>query len=98
VIATSLAGQGKYTDFHYFTIVEPEKVYPIGWILFGVLFIVFLIFGASISFYYKHKILTFVRSRNDRLFLMNEIEPTDFCEVSLRMRSLDRLSDSSEQD
>lgn len=52
----------------------------------------------TVSYYYKHKIMTLLKGHNDRIILLQDIEPTDFNEMSLHHKSFDNLSDIMEND
>lgn len=97
-MAVSLAGNGPYTDFHEFRIIKPDTSISRGWILLGAIVALLLVCIATVSFYYKHKILSLLRSHNDRIVLMQDMEPTDFNEISLHHHSFDKLSDIMEFD
>jgi predicted phage tail protein len=97
VAAVSIAQQGSFTNWHVFKVVGPTEEVPVGTITLGIFFVLTLVVGASISYYYKHRIITALRRRNDTVYLMNEIEPTDFHEVSIHHND-DRLSDIYEME
>ena len=100
-MAVSLAGKGQFTEFHQFRIIKPEDPDLTGLIAFSAIFIFILVCAALASYYYKHKIMFLIRllkRKNDTIVLMNEIEPTDFQEISLRHKSYDQLSDIMEFD
>lgn len=65
----------------------PDKSISDGWYLLAAVLIVLVLCASIVSYYYKHKILLWRKSYNDRIHLMDEIEPTDFCEISLRHSS-----------
>lgn len=97
-MAVSLAGKGRFTDFHEFRIVKPENRLSKGWILLGVVLALLLACVTTVSYYYKHKISTLLRGHSDRIILMQDMEPTDFQEISLHHKSFDKLSDILEFD
>jgi hypothetical protein len=53
-----------------------------GWVLLGAVLALLLICVTSVSYYYKHKIALWKR-QSDTIHLMDEIQPTDFSEISL---------------
>lgn len=85
--ASSLAGYGPFSDFHYFEIHQSEislistkietKI-SWSWIVGGVGIGVVLIIFVGIAYYYKHKIVILFRRRDDSAVLMKNEEPTDF--------------------
>jgi hypothetical protein len=86
VMAVSLAGKGTPTDFHEFFIVKPEKVVSKGWIILCVVIVVTVICVSVVSYYYKHKIVMW-KQKNDRIHLLDEIEPIDFNDISMNRDS-----------
>lgn len=42
--------------------------------------------------------MTLLKRHNDRIILLQDIEPTDFNEMSLHHKSFDNLSDITEND
>jgi hypothetical protein len=97
-MAISLAGNGQFTDFHYFSIVIPLKEVSWNWIIIGISLVIIFVVSGSISYYYKHKIITILKRQGDSVVLMNDVQATDFYNVSLKHTSCDRLSDIVEND
>lgn len=84
--AVSLAGNGQYTDFHQFKIIKPVQPDSTGWIIFSAIVLLILVSVMLVCYYFKHKVrLLFrrVRRTEDTDILLQEIEPTDFHEISL---------------
>lgn len=102
VLAVSLAGEGKFSEFHKFQIViqnlKPEEPTSKGWIVFGVISALLLASITSFCYYYRHKIITGIRRQDDQTFSMKEIELTDFNRISMLHKSVDNLSDIMEYD
>lgn len=82
VLAVSLAGPGAFTDHHDFRIVEIDNSISRGWIILGVVAALLLASTATVAYYYKHKIATLLRRQDDNLVLLQDIQPTDFDELS----------------
>lgn len=82
VLAVSLAGPGAFTDYHDFRIVEIDNSISRGWIILSVVAALLLACTATVSFYYKHKIATLLRRQDDNIVLLQDIQPTDFNELS----------------
>lgn len=97
-MAVSLAGNGQFSDLHYFSIVIPQKEFSWNWIIIGLSLLIIFVVSGSISYYYKHKIITILKRQGDSVILMNDVQPTDFHNVSLKHTSCDRLSDILEYD
>lgn len=95
-MAVSLAAYGQFSDFYYFSIVIPPKEHSWNLIIVVSCVIVMFVVSAGISYYYKHKIITLLKRQGDSQVLMNDVQPIDFHDVSLKHSSCDRLSDIME--
>lgn len=98
VQTTSLAQYGAFTEWRDFKVSKQKNETQLGLILFITFLFLALIVGISASFYYKHNIICSLRNQNDTAFLINEMEPTDFNELSLNNNSFAQLSNITEQD
>lgn len=98
VMAVSLAGNGPFSDFHTFRIIKQENASFNGWIFVGIVIVIVIICIAAILYYCKHRILLMMRRQNDTIVLMQDIEPTDFHEMSLHHNTSNELSDIEEFD
>lgn len=97
--AVSLAQKSPFSDWHHFKIVYPVEEAPTGMIMLGISITVSLVVAVSISYYYKHKIMTILKRQNETVGLLTEMEPTDFHEVKLNhLNVFDRLANISEDD
>lgn len=97
-MAVSLANNGQFSDFYYFSIIIPLEKISWNWIIIGISLVIIFVVSASISYYYKHKIITILKRQGDSIVLMNDVQQTDFYNVSLKHTSCDRLSDIVESD
>lgn len=91
--AVSLAGPGAFTGYHDFRIVEIDNSISRGWIILGVVAVLLLACIATVSYYFKHKIATLLRRQDDDIVLLQDIQPTDFNELSMYHET---LNDSDE--
>ena len=99
----SLAGPGPFTELHSFHVnVTKQEDHSkdslsYDFIIAGVFSAFFAAGIGSVLFYYRHRILRFIRrsDRSDEIELMEAIELPDFKEVSLFHQS-DHLSDIQE--
>ncbi|CAO1300695.1 unnamed protein product [Diamesa serratosioi] len=93
VKAVSIAGQGPFTDWHMYELINSSEDTITSWVMGSAA--LFLLFISVVTYlvYNRHKI--FIADENDRvMLLMNEIGPTDFHEISLRY---DQESDNTEE-
>lgn len=97
VMAVSLAGDGSFTDFHEFSIVDSSGVSK-GWYLLASIVVLF-VGTAVVLYYYKNKIKVIISERRqaDTVELIQDIELTDFRDAP-NTQSPDGLSDIAEFD
>lgn len=97
VMANSLAGNGPYSDYHNFQIIDSKnndnEISWKSWI-FGSLGVAILLIIIGFAYYYKHKIVTLLRRQDDSAVLMKDVD--DFVNVS--SKHCDTLSDIIEND
>lgn len=97
-MANSLAGQGPFSDFHYFQIFDlasnNETKISWKWILFGSLIVAILSMSIGIAYYYKHKIVTLLTRQDDSAVLMKNVED----DIDVSSSRCDTLSDITEND
>jgi predicted PurR-regulated permease PerM len=99
VRATSLGGNGPYSDFHFFRIESPHNLESphdsiVVVIVFVIFFFTIVLVAVIILYYFKHQILTILNRQGDS---QNLIE-VDFNQISRRYLSRDQLSDIAEND
>ena len=94
--AVSIAGQGPFTDWHKYELINSSEDTITSWIMTS--FGLFMLFVTVVAYlvYNRHKI--FIADDADRvMLLMNEIGPTDFHEISLRYDRDQEMSDITEE-
>ena len=84
--AVSVAGNGPWMDYHEFFIIKPVNEVSKGWYLLAAVVATILICITTVSYYYRHKIMTLKR-QNDNVHLLDDIAPTNFEDVSLHYES-----------
>lgn len=97
VMANSLAGNGLFSDFHYFEIFDSKNngnEISWKWIIIGIFGFAFLLTSIGVAYYYKHKILILLKRQDDSSVLMKDVD--DFINVS--SSRCDNLSDIIEND
>lgn len=94
--AVSIAGQGSFTDWHQYELINSSEDTITSWVLSSLgLFMLFAIVVGYLV-YNRHKI--FITDDSDRvMLLMNEMGPTDFHEISLRYDNEQEMSDITEE-
>ena len=94
VKAVSIAGQGPFTDWHQYELINSSEDTITSWVIASAALFLLFISVVTYAVYNRHKI--FMADENDRvMLLMNEIGPTDFNEISLRYDQ--DMSDNTEE-
>lgn len=95
--AVSIAGQGSFTDWHQYELINSSQDTITEWVMTSLGLLMLFAVVVVYLVYNRHKI--FIGDESDRvILLMNEIGPTDFHEISLRYDDRDQeMSDITEE-